>query len=192
MTDSAVGGRMAKGVRDARTVPQGTDDAVVPAPARRGEAPDDEAPDGEAPDAAELERAERFCREILPAASRTFAIGIRALPGTLGRAVLASYLICRVADTVEDERSIPADGKAELLDRLLECLDDRTAAARFAALVPELEGDADHARLVRHAPDVFAVYHALPAATRRPVRRWVTEMVTGMRAFVLRYPHGIR
>ncbi|HEY0972117.1 MAG TPA: phytoene/squalene synthase family protein [Gemmatimonadales bacterium] len=145
-----------------------------------------------APDAAALERAERFCREILPAASRTFAIGIRVLPGTLGRAVLASYLICRVADTVEDERSIAPAEKDALLGRMLECLDDHGAAARFAALVPPLTGDAEHARLVRHADDVFTVFHSLPEGTRRHVRRWVTEMVTGMRDFVLRHPQGIR
>ena len=43
-----------------------------------------------------------FCELVLPAVSRTFAIGIRALPGDLGRAVLTAYLICRLADTVED------------------------------------------------------------------------------------------
>jgi farnesyl-diphosphate farnesyltransferase len=43
--------------------------------------------------------ARRFCELVLPAVSRTFAIGIRVLPGDLGRAVLTSYLICRLADT---------------------------------------------------------------------------------------------
>src|SRR5690606_22415300 len=57
------------------------------------------------PTADELRDAERFAREILPSASRTFAISIRMLPGVLGRAVLASYLICRIADTIEDERT---------------------------------------------------------------------------------------
>ena len=170
---------------------QGDPEGAVPSTAPAAGAP---AAIGEGAEvtAAELQRAERFCREILPAASRTFAIGIRVLPGTLGRAVLASYLICRIADTVEDERSIAAEEKAVLLDRLLECLDSREAAARFASLVPPLTGDAGHARLVHHAADVFTVHHALPAGTRRHVRRWVTEMVKGMRAFVLRYPDGIR
>jgi phytoene/squalene synthetase len=51
--------------------------------------------------------AERFGREILPAVSRTFALSIRVLPGTLGQAVLVSYLLCRVADTLEDEPTPP-------------------------------------------------------------------------------------
>ena len=54
-------------------------------------------------DAARLPAAERFGREVLPAVSRTFALSIRVLPGTLGRAVLTAYLLCRIADTVEDD-----------------------------------------------------------------------------------------
>ena len=53
-------------------------------------------------DADRLAEAERFGREILPAVSRTFALSIRVLPGELGRAVLAAYLLCRIADTLED------------------------------------------------------------------------------------------
>jgi farnesyl-diphosphate farnesyltransferase len=45
---------------------------------------------------------------------------------------------------------------------------------------------------VRHTPDVFLLYRSLPSRTRGHVRRWVEEMVDGMRAFVLRYPDGIR
>jgi farnesyl-diphosphate farnesyltransferase len=152
-------------------------------------APDDAAPP---PTAAELAEAERFCRDILPAASRTFALSIRALPGTLGRAVLAAYLVCRVADTVEDERAIAAEEKAVLLERLLACFDGPAQAAAFPALVPPLGGSAGHARLVREAPHVFTLYRALPPRTRAHVRRWVTEMVQGMQRFVLRYPRGIR
>ena len=148
--------------------------------------------EAQAPTAAEVARAEAFCREILPAASRTFALSIRALPGTLGRAVLAAYLICRIADTVEDERTIAPPDKARLLDALLGCFEGQTRAAAFPDLVPPLGGDPQHARLVRHAPDVFLVYRSLPSRTRAHVRRWVEEMVRGMRLFVLRHPDGIR
>jgi farnesyl-diphosphate farnesyltransferase len=44
-------------------------------------------------DADRLAEAERFGREILPSVSRTFALSIRVLPGELGRAVLAAYLL---------------------------------------------------------------------------------------------------
>src|SRR5215204_6417219 len=59
--------------------------------------------------------AERFALEILPAVSRTFALSIRVLPGDLGRAVLSAYLLCRIADTVEDEPTLPAVKKFVVL-----------------------------------------------------------------------------
>lgn len=144
------------------------------------------------PSRAELAAAERFGREILPAVSRTFAISIRALPGTLGRAVLASYLVCRVADTVEDDAELDPADKAALLDRLLACFDGPAEARAFVDALPPLQGDAEHVRLTRGAAHVFTLVHALPWATQQHVRRWVGEMVGGMRHFVLRYPHGIR
>jgi farnesyl-diphosphate farnesyltransferase len=134
----------------------------------------------------------RFCREILPAVSRTFALSIRVLPGTLGHAVLIAYLLCRIADTVEDEPTLSAERKAELLTLFLECLDDPEAAPRFTNECAGVVGDAAHVRLNQHADAVFAELHALPVSSRGHVRRWVGEMVAGMRTFVLRYPAGIR
>ena len=139
-----------------------------------------------------LARAERFGREILPAVSRTFALSIRVLPGTLGRAVLAAYLLCRIADTLEDEPSAPAPEKAALLDELLRCFDDAAAADAFPARVQSLVGEPAHVRLTRNTDLVFVLYRALPEGTRVHVKRWVGEMIGGMRKFVLLYPHGIR
>ena len=139
-----------------------------------------------------LGEAERFGREILPAVSRTFALSIRVLPGPLGRAVLAAYLLCRIADTLEDEPSLPAEVKASLLDELQRCFDDAAAADAFPARVAAISGEPAHVRLTRHADLVFVLYRALSAATREHVRRWVGEMIAGMRKFVLLYPHGIR
>ncbi len=139
-----------------------------------------------------LEEAERFGREVLPAVSRTFALSIRMLPGDLGRAVLAAYLLCRVADTLEDEPTMPAAAKAALLDDLLVCFEEPAASNAFPSRVATLTGDAAHVRLARHTDLVFVLYRALPAATQVHVRRWVSEMIAGMRKFVLLYPHGIR
>jgi len=136
--------------------------------------------------------AERFCLDILPAVSRTFALSIRVLPGALGRAVLSAYLLCRIADTIEDEPVLPAEEKAALLDRLLECFDSVQAADALPAALATLTGEPAHVRLARHAHLVFALYRTLPVRSRVHVRRWVEEMVRGMRKFVILYPHGIR
>ncbi len=142
--------------------------------------------------ATRVAEAERFGRGILPAVSRTFALSIRVLPGELGRAVLAAYLLCRIADTLEDEPVLPASDKAALLDEMLRCFDDARAANAFPARVASIAGEPAHVRLTRNADLVFVLFRALSPATRGHVQRWVGEMIGGMRKFVLVYPHGIR
>jgi len=143
-------------------------------------------------DAIARQDAARFCAAILPAVSRTFALGIKVLPGALGQAVLDAYLLCRIADTVEDAPGIDPDVKAALFDDFLAAFDDTAALARFTAGVQDLPGEIAHLTLTRNTPLVFAHFGALPPNTRAVVRKWVAEMAVGMRKFVLLYPNGIR
>src|SRR5512133_4398101 len=138
------------------------------------------------------QQATDFCREMLPAVSRTFALSIRLLPGELGAAVRCAYLICRIADTVEDAPTLAAESKAALLDLLARCFDDPAATAAFVAAVSPVTGDAAHIRLVRNSDLVFAAYRLLPARTRQSVQHWTSEMIVGMRKFVIAYPRGVR
>jgi farnesyl-diphosphate farnesyltransferase len=136
-----------------------------------------------------------FCREILPAVSRTFSISIRLLPGELGAAVRCAYLICRVADTIEDERTFSADEKASLFDSLTGILSDRDPTTCLETLLesaPRLTSSPADRRLIENSHLVFVAYRALPEVTRGHVRRWTSEMIVGMRKFVLAYPHGVR
>ncbi|MES2176271.1 MAG: phytoene/squalene synthase family protein [Gemmatimonadota bacterium] len=139
-----------------------------------------------------LAEAERFGREILPSVSRTFALSIRVLPGELGRAVLVAYLLCRIADTLEDEPVMAAPAKAALLDELARCFDDASRANAFPAAVDEISGDAAHVRLTKNTDLVLVLYRSLPPGTQAHLRRWVGEMIAGMRKFVMLYPNGIR
>jgi farnesyl-diphosphate farnesyltransferase len=142
--------------------------------------------------AASSTEAKAFSREILPAVSRTFALSIRILPGQLGNAVCNAYLLCRIADTIEDEPGRSAAEKAELFDALVASFDGPAAAAAFVERATVLTGDPAHVRLSRRADLVFEVHRALPDETRACVRHWVGEMIAGMRKFALAYPDGIR
>lgn len=139
-----------------------------------------------------LRDAERFCRDILPGVSRTFAISIKVLPGQLGRAVLSAYLLCRIADTVEDDQAMAPEAKAALLDRLLAAFDDAAASEAYPAHAAAVQGDATHVQLVQHTHLVFRLWRDLPPASAAAVRKWVEAMGRGMKSFVLRYPSGIR
>lgn len=145
---------------------------------------------GDAP--ARVRDAIRFAQGALPGVSRTFAISIRFLPGMLGRAVLTAYLLCRIADTIEDDSTASPARKQELLDGFLRCIDDSAAADAFPAAAHDIAGDPAHVALLRHTDVVCVLLRSLPDASRARVGYWVGEMVRGMRKFVARYPHGIR
>ena len=44
-----------------------------------------------------------FCQVMFPMVSRSFAVNVWKLPSKLYRQVLVSYLLCRSADTIEDD-----------------------------------------------------------------------------------------
>ena len=135
---------------------------------------------------------DQFCQEILPQVSRTFALSIRFLPGHLGRAVLCGYLLCRIADTIEDDPVATVETKTQLLDRFLACFDNGTLAEAFPDQVHYLEGEPAHLRLVKNTDLVFTLFRSLPLKSQQTLQRWVTEMVEGMQKFVRLHAHGIR
>lgn len=126
-----------------------------------------------------------FCRSVLPSVSRTFALTIRLLPPGLEYPVTVAYLLCRVADTIEDTTVIGVEEKRRLLPLLRDCLDDREPPADVAPLRAVFAGhDGEEERLASQADVVLREFRRLPAAQRDAVRPWVQEMCAGMREFV--------
>jgi farnesyl-diphosphate farnesyltransferase len=126
-----------------------------------------------------------FCRRMLPAVSRTFALTIRLLPPGLEHPVLVAYLLCRIADTVEDSTRLPAARKAPLLEEFAAALEPGGADAdgvREAFATPA----SDEERLAHRADAVLREYRRLPPPVQDAVRPWVREMCSGMAAFALR------
>jgi farnesyl-diphosphate farnesyltransferase len=139
-----------------------------------------------------LHDAERASRLLLPRVSRTFALGIKLLPAKLEAPVRTGYLLCRIADTIEDDLTATPERKAALLDALLACFDSAALADDFGSCIAELSANDDYLALVAHTGHVFTTYRALDARTRDILRRWITEMVVGMRRFVVDHRDGIR
>lgn len=135
---------------------------------------------------------ERFCQDILPKVSRTFAISIRFLPGQLGRAVLCGYLLCRIADTVEDDPKASVQSKTTLLEQLIHCFEDPDLADRYPQFTQMVTGDPAHLELLHQTNLVFSLYRSLPEQSQQTLQHWITEMIVGMKKFVNLYPNGIR
>ena len=114
------------------------------------------------------------------------------MPGDLQRAVLVGYLLCRIADTVEDDGSLPASRRQDLLARFLQAFDDRSVAVTFGAEAADVSGADEYLELLAGTERVFTVFDALPRRTAAIVERWTRELTNGMSEFVGRYPDGIR
>ncbi len=133
-----------------------------------------------------------FARRVIGRVSRTFAIGIELLPGDLGKAVLVGYLLCRIADTIEDDGSASAARRQELLAFFLDCFHDAEKAERFATEASDIRADESYLELLRGTKLVFDVLHSLPQESAEIVERWTRELTLGMSTVVGTYPHGIR
>jgi farnesyl-diphosphate farnesyltransferase len=130
-----------------------------------------------------------WCRDALARVSRTFAINIRLLSGSMGESVQTAYLMCRIADTLED--AWPGDG-AEVgrrFDQLLAAFaGDRTAGEALAAASEVLRGRASdaHRELVARTPVVLRCFESLGTSDRDAVHTGVVTLASGMRRYAVR------
>ena len=132
------------------------------------------------------------CTELLPKVSRTFAISILHLKGPLKTAVITSYLLCRIADTIEDDSNAPLEKRTYLFDLLKDSLVDDAAIDVFTQSAGKiLSGNQSHLELVNKTKDVFILHRSLNKPAKEAINRWVSEMAKGMSEFITRYPKGI-
>lgn len=128
---------------------------------------------------------EDFQAHSLQGVSRTFALTIPALPSSLSRAVSNAYLLCRIADTIEDDAELPFADKQAYSERFIAIVDGSAPddAERFAAeLAPRLAAHATGAEreLIAETPRVIRITHSLNAAQRNAMARCVRIMAEGM------------
>jgi len=129
---------------------------------------------------------ESYQEQILPLVSRTFALTIPELPAALRLAVTNAYLLCRIADTIEDESAASTADTLRLLQRFVAVVCDRDAPARLVQdLVPQLSGRTLPAErdLVLHMERVLAVTARLDPRQRAAIQRCVKVMCGGMHKY---------
>jgi farnesyl-diphosphate farnesyltransferase len=126
-----------------------------------------------------------FGAALLPRVSRTFAACIRLLPQPTRDRVLNAYLLCRIADTIEDTADLPLPDKQRLLAHFRACLDEGGPdAAPLAAAFAQPRSDDE--LLTREADRTLRAFRAFPPPARDAIRPWVQEMCDGMAAFAAR------
>jgi farnesyl-diphosphate farnesyltransferase len=123
---------------------------------------------------------------ILQGVSRTFALTIPQLPPDLHTVVGNAYLLCRIADTIEDSETLSVEEKAAYSERFHAVVAGEAEAANFGAeLAPRLGAKTLEAEreLVARTDAVVRITHSFPDDDQAALLRCVRIMVEGMERF---------
>ncbi len=126
-----------------------------------------------------------YCTQMLTQVSRTFAPTIRMLPKRLYLPVTVAYLLCRIADTVEDEASIAAEEKERLLLIYADLFklnnpDHKEIFLTGVVNIPDHNADV---ALTKNLERVLNVYNTFHPEVQKMIATWVVEMTLGMKKY---------
>ena len=123
-----------------------------------------------------------FQDRILQGVSRTFALTIPTLPPPLYLAVANAYLLCRIADTIEDDAGFSVEQKLEYSQSFVDILRGQGDIAAFQALAGKLAPHALDAEreLIANADAVVRITHGLNDNQQAALVRCVRTMADGM------------
>lgn len=131
-----------------------------------------------------------WIHEYIPRVSRTFALTIDLLDEPLSTHTAVGYLLCRIADTVEDESRLPMDERADLLRSFAISADPTVEPRPFLQdIEPWLTDAPDEAcwSLVEETEQALDCYHALDEETQQEMWRPIEELILGMALFCDRH-----
>ena len=123
---------------------------------------------------------------VLPGVSRTFALTIPVLPDRLAEVVTNAYLLCRIADTIEDDTALTDAQKTEFHRRFLSVIKGREDSEAFGtSLAPLLSAQVlpDERDLVRNTASIVRSTHSFPEKERDALTRCLAIMCSGMPKF---------
>src|SRR5450631_1038020 len=124
--------------------------------------------------------------QILPHVSRTFALTIPQLPSALSIPVTCAYLLCRIADTIEDEPALSAPDTLEFLQRFSAVVAGNGEPSALARDLEHRLSDrtlATERDLISNMDRVVRVTGRLGEGQRAAIQRCVELMCYGMPRF---------
>ena len=127
-----------------------------------------------------------FQNASLQEVSRTFALTIPQLPEELCDVVGNAYLLCRIADTIEDEPALSATQKEHFSERFIAVVAGNEQAESFAedlhALLSSTSSKSEH-ELIINTPRVIRITSSFSSVQRNAMARCVEVMSRGMSTF---------
>jgi farnesyl-diphosphate farnesyltransferase len=131
---------------------------------------------------------EYYQDQVLPKVSRTFALTIPQLPPPLRGPVTSAYLLCRIADTIEDEPALPPSETLAYLQRFKAVVsgnvDPFSLSNELSRRLSNQTLEAER-ELVRNMDRVIRVTARLDPTGRAAIGRCVRLMCDGMPQFQL-------
>jgi len=128
--------------------------------------------------------------------SRTFALTIPQLPAELSPVVGNAYLLCRIADTIEDEPALNVEQKRYFSQQFIRVVAAKEGAQGFAdALYPLLSHQtlAAEGELIKNSARVIRLTHGFSSTQRAAMGRCITTMANGMSRFQsMKSPSGLK
>jgi len=128
----------------------------------------------------------KFCEEYLDKVSRTFAVNIRVLKGNAYKGVLLAYLLCRIADTIEDDAYFPVHLKVQKLREYSELFPPpsnyKNQIRKFLEDIT-FKQETDSSVLLINTLRVFNEFMKLPETIISVISKHVREMALGMAGF---------
>lgn len=129
----------------------------------------------------------QYCKQSLQQVSRTFALVISILKGDLYLSVLLAYLLCRIADTIEDNTFMVSSEKFDLLDVFLTALEDKNSSQLSIEKIKKVfenhHTENHDYSLTYHCDIVFRVFDTLDEKSKQAIAPWIREMAVGMKKF---------
>lgn len=123
---------------------------------------------------------------LLEGVSRTFALTIPQLPGSLYPAVANAYLLCRIVDTIEDEVSLTVEQKEYFCLAFIDVVKNGKNAESFAQelapLLSEQTIPAEHS-LIKLTSRVISITHSFDPEQIDALASCVETMAKGMPVF---------
>ncbi len=126
---------------------------------------------------------EAYQEHILQGVSRTFALTIPQLPDGLRHPVSNAYLLCRIADTIEDDNALDPEQTRHYSDMFTEVVAGNASAEQLSReLSPLLSEQSipDEHDLIRNIPAVIRITHSFNSNQRKALERCVRIMSQGM------------
>jgi farnesyl-diphosphate farnesyltransferase len=127
-----------------------------------------------------------FCEEYLVRVSRTFAINIKVLKDHSYRSLLLAYLLCRIADTIEDDSCFSASFKTQKLYEYSELFPPLPGYKnRIESFLKDIafKQKTDSSDLLMNTARVFNEFVKLPDSMISVISAHVKEMAVGMAGF---------